>query len=405
MKNNNQTLIFILLAIIMTACNSPKPEKQTDVNEDNEEITDEKLDKLGITNKEYLSAASKRALKWPEIGNEWFIEFSSLQPLKGDLAYEEGVVRRDPSAVLSIDGKYYVWYSRSTGATQGFAGDIENEKVFPWDRCDIWYATSDDGWTWKEEGMAVPRGEKGAYDDRSVFTVEVMEYEGTYYLCYQTVKSPYNVRVKNQVGLAWSDSPDGPWTKSEEPILSPADNGIWKGEKQNRFLVEKKGDFDSHKVHDPCIVPYNGKFYLYYKGEQMGEEITFGGRQIRHGVAIADDPKGPYKKSPYNPISNSGHEICVWPYQGGIASLITTDGPEKNTIQWSPDGINFEIMSVIKNAPHAIGLNRSADNDKEPTEILRWGLSHIYNSGDYQSIMRFSSRRKTTHVAKGEEAE
>ncbi|MEM7382230.1 MAG: family 43 glycosylhydrolase, partial [Bacteroidota bacterium] len=256
MKNNNQPIIFILLAIIVTACNSPKPEKQTNVNEDKQEITDEKLDKLGITNRDYLSAASRRALKWPEIGNEWFIEFSSLQPLKGDLAYEEGVVRRDPSAVLNIDGKYYVWYSKSTGTTQGFAGDIENEKVFPWDRCDIWYATSEDGWTWKEEGMAVPRGEKGAYDDRSVFTVEVMEHEGRYYLCYQTVKSPYNVRVKNQVGLSWADSPDGPWTKSEEPILSPADNGIWKGETQNRFLVEKKGDFDSHKVHDPCILPY-----------------------------------------------------------------------------------------------------------------------------------------------------
>ena len=26
-------------------------------------------------------------------------------------------------------------------------------------------------------------------------------------------------------------------------------------------------DFDNHKVHDPCILPYKGKFYLYYKGD------------------------------------------------------------------------------------------------------------------------------------------
>ena len=190
-------------------------------------------------------------------------------------------------------------------------------------------------------------------------------------LDYDRTEQAYLIRdrVKNQVGLAWSDSPDGPWTKSEEPILSPADNGIWKGEKQDRHAVIKKGDFDSHKVHDPCILPFKGKFYLYYKGEQMGEEITFGGRQIRHGVAIADNPRGPYIKSPYNPISNSGHEICVWPYNGGIAALITTDGPEKNTIQWAPDGINFEIMSVLKGVDaYAIGLNRTADNEKEPTE-------------------------------------
>ncbi|MDO6435882.1 family 43 glycosylhydrolase [Cyclobacterium sp. 1_MG-2023] len=395
-------LIYCALSIVLFQSCQSTPESESQETNPKITVSPEEMDKLGITNAEHLSAASKRALNWPDIGNEWFIEFSKLQPLKGDLAYEEGVVRRDPSAMIFENGKYYVWYSKSTGPTDGFAGDIEKDKVFPWDRCDIWYATSEDGWTWKEEGMAVGRGEKGTYDDRSVFTVEIMKHEDMYYLTYQTVKSPYNVRVKNQIGLAWSDSPDGPWTKSEEPILSPADNGIWKGEEQDRFAVEKKGDFDSHKVHDPCILPYKGKFYLYYKGEQMGEEITFGGRQIRHGVAIADHPKGPYIKSPYNPISNSGHEICVWPYNGGIASLITTDGPEKNTIQWAPDGINFEIMSSIKGAPHAIGLNRSADTEKEPTEILRWGLSHIYNNSDYQSIMRFSSARRTSHKAKGE---
>ncbi len=409
MKKTLNSITILLLAIIMAGCNSKPSQEEAHghehVNQEAMKITDEQLDHLGITDVNHLSAASKRALKWPvDLGNEWFIEFGKLKPLKGDLAYEEGVVRRDPSAMIKHNGKYYVWYSKSTGETQGFGGDIENEKVFPWDRCDIWYATSEDGWTWKEEGVAVKRGEKGAYDDRSVFTVEIMEHEGKYYLCYQTVKSPYNVRVKNQVGLSWADSPDGPWTKLEEPILSPADNGVWKGDNlQDRRSVIKKGDFDSHKVHDPCILPYDGKFYLYYKGEQMGEEITFGGRQIRHGVAIADNPLGPYVKSPYNPISNSGHEICVWPYNGGIASLITTDGPEKNTIQWAPDGINFEIMSVLKSVDaHAIGLNRTADTEKEPTEILRWGLTHVYNSYNYQSIMRFSSKRRTSHTAKGE---
>ncbi len=391
-----KVLYPIIILALFSTCRLNKNNEGEIANHYNKE----KLEDLGITNPDSLSAASKRALQWPDLGNEWYIEFS-VHDLKGDLAYEEGVVRRDPSSVIKLNGKYFVWYSKSTGPTQGFAGNIENDKVFPWDRCDIWYATSEDGWTWKEEGLAIPRGEKGAYDDRSVFTAEVMEWKGTYYLCYQTVKSPYNVRVKNQVGLAWSDSPNGPWTKSREPILSPAENGVWKGTGQNRFLVEKKGDFDSHKVHDPCIIPYKGKFYLYYKGEQMGEKITWGGRQIRHGVAISDNPRGPYVKSPFNPISNSGHEVCIWKYNGGIASLITTDGPEKNTIQWSPDGINFGIMASIKWAPPAIGLNRSADNEKEPTGILRWGLTHQLNNRNYQSIKRFSSRRVMPDLEKG----
>lgn len=371
--------------------------------EDMHTLTPELIDYFGITNPDTLSAATQRALQWKYLSNEWYVEFE-LHDLKGDLAYEEGVVRRDPSSIVMHDDTYYVWYTRSVGPSQGFGGDIEKDKVWPWDRADIWYASSTDGWTWKEKGIAIPRGAPGSYDDRTVCTPEVMEYDGKFYLTYQTVHGPYTVRVKNQVGLAWSDSPHGPWTKSPQPILRPADNGIWKGDEDNRFLVEKRGDFDSHKVHDPCIIPYRGKFYLYYKGEQMGEEINFGGRMIRHGVAIADDPQGPYIKSPYNPITNSGHEVCVWPYQGGIATMLTTDGPERNTIQWAPDGINFEIRACIRWAPPAVGLNRTLASEDDPVAILRWGLTHQYRTGDYQYIRRFSGHRKRHHTARGEKA-
>lgn len=360
-----------------------------------------RADSLGIPRGNKLSAAMKRAMKWPQHDNSWFFRYK-LMPLKGDLAYEEGVVRRDPSSVIKVGDLYYVWYSKSYGPTQGFAGDIENDKVFPWDRCDIWYATSKDGITWKERGVAVKRGKKGEYDDRSVFTVEVMKWKGKYYLCYQTVKSPYTVRVKNTIGMAWSDSPNGPWTKTKEPVLKASDTGKWKGTEDNRFMVYKKGDFDSHKVHDPCILPYKGKFYMYYKGERMGEEMTWGGREIKQGLAIADNPLGPYVKSEYNPISNSGHEICVWPYKGGVAMILSTDGPEKNTVQWSPDGINFEIMAVVPGVPEAAGLNRTIDSENNPIGILKWGLTHIYNSSNYQSIMRFDAWNQTVHSAKGE---
>ncbi|MEO0733823.1 MAG: glycosyl hydrolase, partial [Bacteroidota bacterium] len=126
-----------LLFLLLTACDTtPCPEcPETTVVEP----TADQLDFLGITNADHLSAASKRALEWPEEArrNTWFVEYR-VEDLKGDLAYEEGIVRRDPSAVLKIDDLYYVWYTRSTGPTQGFGGDIENEKVFPWDRCDIW---------------------------------------------------------------------------------------------------------------------------------------------------------------------------------------------------------------------------------------------------------------------------
>ncbi|MEM7660183.1 MAG: glycosyl hydrolase, partial [Bacteroidota bacterium] len=115
----------------------------------------------------------------------------------------------------------------------------------------------------------------------------------------------------------------------------------------------------------------------------------FGGREIKWGVAIADQLEGPYVKSPYNPITNSGHELCVWPYLDGIAAMIITDGPERNTMQWAADGINFEIKSHIKWGPPAPGLVRSLDADASPLAGMAWGLTHKYVSRDWQYIQRF----------------
>ena len=58
--------------------------------------------------------------------------------------------------------------------------------------------------------LAVGQGAPGSFDDRSVFTPEVLAHNGAYYLVYQVVKSPYLCRVKNQVGMAMARSPYGP---------------------------------------------------------------------------------------------------------------------------------------------------------------------------------------------------
>jgi hypothetical protein len=378
----HKTLYFLLCFVVgMAGCKSPSTTPK---------IKEEVYEKNAIPIGGKLSTASRRALeRHYEQGPEWFCGFRK-QDLKGDFQYEEGVIRRDPSAVLLVGDTYYVWYTKGEGETYGFGTGDPSKKVFPWDLTEVWYATSKDGWEWKEQGLAVGRGPQGAYDDRAVFTPEVLAHEDKYYLVYQVVKAPYLNRVKNSVGMAMADSPDGPWRKLEAPILRPADNGQWLGDEDNRFKVKKQGDFDSHKVHDPTLMYYRGKFYLYYKGERMGERITFGGREIKWGVAIADKAEGPYVKSQYNPITNSGHELCIWPYRGGMAAMLTTDGPERNTIQFAEDGINFEIKSHIRSGPHALGLVRSLDTDKGPLEGLRWGLCHEYR-GQWQYIRRFET--------------
>lgn len=342
-----------------------------------------------------ISLATQRAIErgYDSRGSEWLIEFD-VEELKGDLAFEDGVIRRDPTAVILVDGTYHCWYTKGEGETLGFTGN-PNDKVFPWDQTEVWHATSTDAITWDEQGPAIQAGEPGRYDDRAVFTPEVLAHDGKFYLVYQTVKAPYTNRQYEEIAIAWSDSPYGPWHKSDTPILSPEKDGKWDGEEDNRFYVQSKGSFDSHKVHDPCLMFFNDKFYLYYKGETMGEEMNMGGREIKHGVAIADNILGPYIKSDYNPISNSGHEVAVWHQNGGIASLITTDGPEKNTIQWASDGINFEIMSHIKGAPEAVGIFRDSKEGALPDPGLAWGLCHKYDqSWNWNFICRYRVKRQ-----------
>ena len=334
-----------------------------------------------------LSAATKRAMEREYFQSpDWFCDFKTSQ-VQG-LGYEEGVHRRDPSSVLKVGDLYYVWYTKSEGQSLGFGtGDVE-AKVFPWDKCDIWYATSIDGKVWEEQGPAILRGEKGAYDDRSVFTAEAMEHEGKFYLVYQVVQTPYVMRAYENIAIAVSDSPKGPWTKSTTPILEPTKDGIWEGDEDNRFKVVKKGSFDSHKVHDPLLFFFKDKFYLYYKGEPMGEELFMGGRETKWGVAIADEPFGPYVRSEYNPITNSGHETCLWKYNGGMAAFLRTDGMEKNTFQFAEDGVNFEIKACIKAGPEATGPFRAVESMTNPLEGMRWGLSHNVD-GDWGFITRF----------------
>ena len=95
-------------------------------------------------------------------------------------------------------------------------------------------------------------------------------------------------------------------------------------------------------------------------------------------------------KSDLNPIINSGHETCMFPWKKGVAAIVSLDGAEKNTIQYADDGINFKVMSLIQIPPVAPGVFCSdvfADNLNG--RGITWGLCHIMDkeSGANNSIL------------------
>ncbi len=278
---------------------------------------------------------------------------------------ELSVSRRDPSKVLKIGDTYYVWYTRRRTKYMPVGRlniDQANDEipVVDWDLADICYATTKDGFDWVEQGVAVARAPKGNYGDRSLSTPDVLVFDGRYYLYYQTFTTMWRQNDCVNVSIAWSDSPDGPWTRLDRPVVAQGAEGEW----------------DSCAIHDPYPLVYKGKIWVYYKGSPADKSP---GNLLRaNGVAIADHPEGPYVKSDLNPVTNSGHETMLWPYEDGIATLLIQDGPEKDTVQFAADGLNFEPKAHVQLSPHAPGpFCPDAFADNGDGLGITWGLSHI----------------------------
>ena len=266
------------------------------------------------------------------------------------IPFEEGVTRRDPSPVIEVSGTYYVWYSSTRESADGYSASV-------------WYATSSDGKTWQEEGEALPKGAKGAFDEHAVFTPTILISDGKYYLFYTAVPEPFTNDnggpngTRTAIGVASSDSPRGPWCRTADPVLRPSDD---------------PAAFDSMRVDDTCFIVRGGEYRMYYKGRQMNRTPS----ETKMGLATAKSPTGPYMKHHENPVLDSGHEVCVWPHGEGVACLVCNVGPQGNSLQYSDDGIRFRRIAdtVPPKAPGPFRTDRFLEN-RSPG--ITWGISMV----------------------------
>ncbi len=283
------------------------------------------------------------------------VRYSELQGLARD---PNGFLRRDNSDIIKVEGLYYVWYSKM----RQFVPDMPVVST-------IWYATSPNGYTWTEKGECISTGKTGAWDDDVIYTPGILVAESRYFLFYTAYGKNANengkLGPKTAIGMAVSDSPDGPWTKVDSnPVL---------------VTSEDRSQFDSHRVDDSSLIMWEGKYWLYYKGRQWGKPPT----ETKMGVAIAEKPEGPYTKHESNPLVEGNHEVLVWPQGAGVGAMIGMKLKGRQDIpfylMYAEDGIHFEKTGVIsnENAPWAPGAYRpEAFTDIGQGEMIQWGL-HI----------------------------
>ena len=314
---------------------------------------------------------ASQAEEKPEISS---LEFS-FKPIE-TLKRAHGVIRRDPSDVIKVDDTYYVYYTKVV------------KKELPKIKCNLggsgypgvlYYATSKDTYEWTERGEILGLGKKGTWDSFGIFTPAILKHDGKFWLYYTGVQPTpgredgvFENNGHNDytaIGVVVSDSPAGPFKRlTDQPVLK---------------INEEREFFDSYRVDDACMVMRDGKVWMYYKGRSLAKGKS-GPRNTKMGVAVADKPEGPYiKMNDGKNIQDSGHEVQIFKYgKAGVMSIVSSAGPNRNTLQYAKDGLNLEVLlRDLKKMPHAQGLYRPELTDHDAGEGLpEWGISMVYGT-------------------------
>lgn len=296
-----------------------------------------------MTRREFLAGAAALPLTagWSQgsllaatSGNDLSDFGRQLRPL-GRILELEGWYVWCNAPIEGPDGRVHVFFSRWP-AVKGMGGWINTSEIA--------HAVAD-----APEGpyrvlgpVLSPRG-TGHWDGTTCHNPHIQKVGDRYALFYM---GNANGRTNTKrIGLAIADSLDGPWQRSEEPLLPPGEPGAW----------------DDHCTTNPALVLHpNGEYWLYYKSwntadYESGRPPVRGNR--KYGLAVADRLEGPYRKHPRNPLidfSGRGEnrqceDAFVW-REGDRFKVIVRDmgvfNHELGLIMESADGVRWSEPKI-----------------------------------------------------------
>jgi hypothetical protein len=128
------------------------------------------------------------------------------------------------------------------------------------------------------------RTNEATWDAYNFHNVTVKAFLGRYYMYYTGNYGNgewWDHRNHQRIGVAVADSLAGPWRRFDRPIIDVSTDS-----------------WDSLCVANPSVCDMaDGRFLMVYKGVTVGPPHPFGSR-VLHGMAIAEDPAGPFHKLP-----------------------------------------------------------------------------------------------------------
>jgi hypothetical protein len=178
--------------------------------------------------------------------------------------------------IRTPDGRCHLYFSRWPRAAGHIAWATRSE---------IAYAVADrPTGPYRFVNVALPARGGGHWDGDCTHNPNVVWAGGKFLLYYMGNRGDgtYAVNRNNQrVGLALADRPEGPWTRSDKPVVD---------------VSPDPAAFDALCVTNPAAaVRPDGGILLIYKAVERAAGKPMGGR-VRYGAAMADKPEGPYVK-------------------------------------------------------------------------------------------------------------
>ncbi|MCD7901398.1 MAG: glycoside hydrolase family protein [Bacteroides sp.] len=201
-----------------------------------------------------------------------------LKPV-GRILETEGYYVWCCAPIYGEDGRVHVFYSRWP-QKHGMGGWIS--------KCEIAHAVADvpEGPYAYVETILKPR--PGYFDATTCHNPHIQCLNGTYYLFYMG-NSDGSVYTK-RIGLAKSQSLDGPWERSDKPIFEAGKSGAWD---------------DCNTTNPAFLFHPNGQAWLYYKSwnkqEYQNQKGTIRANR-KYGLAVADNIEGEYNRYEGNPV-------------------------------------------------------------------------------------------------------
>ena len=208
-----------------------------------------------------------------------------IQPVPVSAKFEDpGFIVWCGTMIRDERGTCHLYYSRWPRALGHYAWVSHSE---------VAHATADHPLgPYKFADVALPERSADKWDGLCTHNPTVLKFGSKYYLYYmgntgdrkKTKDLNWTHRNNQRIGVAVADNPNGPWTRSDQPLIDTT-----------------PGFHDALCNANPSVVQRaEGDYLMVYKAVADKGKAPFGGPVV-HIVATSDSPVGPFRKHP-NPV-------------------------------------------------------------------------------------------------------